>query len=64
MALFAEVVRHNVISQELIREMFVRNINPRTSALTSLAVRAGVLHLGWAVGELGCFRVPVGTTCP
>lgn len=39
-----ETVRHNVIAQELIRELLSRNAKSKTSALSDLAVRAGILH--------------------
>jgi len=38
-----EVVRYNVIARELIREMLARSGRSQTSALTDLAVRAGIL---------------------
>lgn len=38
-----EAVRYNVIVRELIREMLTRAVRTQTSALTDLAVRAGVL---------------------
>ena len=39
-----ETVRHNVIAQELIRELLSRKARSQTSALSDLAVRAGILH--------------------
>jgi transcriptional regulator with XRE-family HTH domain len=39
-----ETLRHNVIAQELIREMLARGSRSKTRALSDLAVRAGVLH--------------------
>jgi transcriptional regulator with XRE-family HTH domain len=37
-------IRHNVISQELVREMLARGKRTRTSTLSELATRAGLLH--------------------
>lgn len=37
-------MRHNVIAQELIRELLSRNARSQTSALSDLATRAGILH--------------------
>jgi hypothetical protein len=39
-----EAVRYNVVVQELIRELLVRQKRTKTSALHRLAVRAGVLE--------------------
>jgi hypothetical protein len=39
-----EAVRYNVIIRELIRELLAREKRSKTSALHSLAVRAGVLE--------------------
>lgn len=39
-----EIVRHNIIAHELIREMLTRGTRSKTHALSDLAVRAGVLH--------------------
>jgi len=39
-----ETVRHNVIAQELIRELLSRKARSQTSALSDLAIRAGILH--------------------
>lgn len=39
-----EMLRHNVIAHELIREMLTRGTRSKTHALSDLAVRAGVLH--------------------
>ena len=39
-----ETFRHNVIAQELIRELLSRNARSQTSALSDLAIRAGILH--------------------
>ena len=38
-----EVLRYNVMVRELVREMLARRKRSKTSALHSLAVRAGVL---------------------
>ena len=37
-------IRHNVIAQELVREMLSREKKKRTSVLNDLALRAGLLH--------------------
>jgi hypothetical protein len=37
-------IRHNVIAQEMVREMLARAKKSRTSALSELAARAGLLH--------------------
>lgn len=39
-----EVIRHNVIAQELVREMLARGKKAQTRSLTDLATRAGLLH--------------------
>jgi transcriptional regulator with XRE-family HTH domain len=39
-----QVMRHNVIAQEIIREMLTRGAKRRTTALTSLAQRSGLLQ--------------------
>jgi transcriptional regulator with XRE-family HTH domain len=39
-----EVIRHNVIAQELVREMLARGRKAQTRSLTDLATRAGLLH--------------------
>jgi len=39
-----QVVRHNVIAQEIVREMLARGTRRQTSALNQLALRAGLLE--------------------
>ena len=39
-----QVIRHNVIAQEIVREMLARGTRRQTTALTSLAQRAGLLE--------------------
>ena len=39
-----QVVRHNVIAQEIVREMLARGAKARTTQLSSLAQRAGLLE--------------------
>ena len=39
-----QVVRHNVIAQEIVREMLARGTRRQTTALSSLAQRAGLLE--------------------
>jgi hypothetical protein len=39
-----ETIRHNVIAQEIIREMLARGTKSQTTVLAALAQRAGVLH--------------------
>ena len=39
-----ETIRHNVIAQEIIREMLARGTRSQTTVLSALAQRAGVLH--------------------
>ena len=38
-----QVIRHNVISQEIVREMLARGSSRQTTALSRLAERAGLL---------------------
>jgi hypothetical protein len=39
-----EAIRHNIIAQELVREMLARGNRTQTTALAALARRAGLLH--------------------
>ncbi len=39
-----EVIKHNVIAQEIVREMLARGKRTQTTALAALASRAGLLH--------------------
>jgi hypothetical protein len=39
-----QVVRHNVIAQEIVREMLARGTHRQTTALSMLAQRAGLLE--------------------
>jgi transcriptional regulator with XRE-family HTH domain len=39
-----EVIKHNVIAQEVVREMLARGKRTQTTALAALACRAGLLH--------------------
>lgn len=39
-----EVIKHNVIAQEVVREMLARGNRTQTTALANLASRAGLLH--------------------
>ena len=39
-----QVIRHNVIAQEIVREMLARGIRSQTQQLSLLAQRAGLLQ--------------------
>ena len=43
-AIAPQVIRHNVIAQEIVREMLARGSRRQTTALSMLAQRAGLLE--------------------